>query len=113
MSIFWLGQPYCWLRTWVPSHGFKLGHEFIGRDARPRVVGYAQNPALQQFLSQIQMWLQLPSLIEKNEDSFRWIEKQALLDPINKPQSNGRRQVRLKSKAAFCCSVPNSLSLQL
>jgi len=108
---FLLGQPYSRLRSWNPPHGFKLGHEFIGRDARPRIIGCAQNSALQQFLSQIQMWLQLPSLIEKNEDSLRRIEKQALLDPIKKPQSDSRRQIRLKSKTAFCRSVPNSLGL--
>jgi len=81
------GQPDGRLRPWFLSRGFKLGHEFFGRDAGSRIVGRTQNPALQQFLSQIRMLLQLPSFMEKNEDSFRWIDEHALLNPVKEPES--------------------------
>ena len=67
--------------------------------------------ALQQFLSQIRMWLQLPSFVEKNEDSFGWVDEHALLDPVKEPESEFGWQIRLKSQTALCCGVPNSLSL--
>lgn len=57
------------------------------------------------------MWLQLPSFIEKNEDSFGWVDGHALLDPVEEPESEFGRQIRLKSQTALCCGVTNNLGL--